>query len=41
MTLLQRDPHGAATGRFLPQYGGFMPVRTAQQPPAPTIPPAL
>ena len=32
LALLRRDGHGQAQGRFLPDYGGFMPVRS--NPPA-------
>jgi protein-L-isoaspartate O-methyltransferase len=41
MALLIREPTGGASGRFLAQYGGFMPVRDTLQPSAPTIRPGL
>ncbi|MCA1675308.1 MAG: methyltransferase domain-containing protein, partial [Actinobacteria bacterium] len=41
MALLAREPTGRASGRFLAQYGGFMSVRNAPQPPTPTIRPGL
>ncbi|MGH3927312.1 MAG: methyltransferase domain-containing protein, partial [Pseudonocardiaceae bacterium] len=41
MALLSRDSNGGASGRFLSQYGGFMPVRSTPQPAAPKIRPEL
>jgi Protein-L-isoaspartate(D-aspartate) O-methyltransferase (PCMT) len=41
MALLSRDATGSASGRFLPQYGGFMAVRNAPEPAAPKIRPHL
>lgn len=41
MALLHRDESGAATGRFLAQYGGFMAVRGLSEPDAPKIRPQL
>lgn len=41
MALLSRDPTGRASGRFLSQYGGFMPIRNTPQPAAPKIRPYL
>lgn len=32
LALLRRDEHGQMRGRFLPDYGGFMPVRSDPQP---------
>ncbi len=41
MVLLSRDPTGGASGRFLSQYGGFMPIRSTPQPGSPKIRPRL
>lgn len=41
MALLSCDASGAASGRFLSQYGGFMAIRSAPQPTTPKIQPHL
>ena len=41
MATLIRDEHGGATGRFLAQYGGFMPTRAAEATASAVIRPSL